>query len=381
MDHFTETTTTSLGSNLANSFKGIFFGLIFIVGSVILIWWNESRSVNLSNALHQMQEEIVTLPNTTYDVGFEKKLVYIQSEVKPSSKINDSLFGVTCDALKLKRIVKMYQWKENTSTTEEKKLGGSTEKITTYDYEKEWFSRGIDSASFKHPLDHKNPPMQYKGQTFTADAKMGDYQISAGLISKIGATKSLDNLSKVDNNHGNFLYLGDDPQNPKVGDVKITYLQAKSGVYSVVAKLENRSFGNYEIDDRELGFIRAGKVSADEIFEDELSSNTVLTWVLRVVGLLVMFFGFIFIMSLLVTLANVVPFLGTILGGATALVAGLLTFVLGSVVIAFAWLGARPILALGIIVGGIAIAFVMGKFGNKKQTPPVRKSALPPQRK
>jgi len=64
MDQFTETTRTSYGANIGNSLKGILFGLILIVGSIILLWWNENRSVNQADALNEMNAKIVTLPDT-----------------------------------------------------------------------------------------------------------------------------------------------------------------------------------------------------------------------------------------------------------------------------------------------------------------------------
>jgi len=76
---------------------------------------------------------------------------------------------------------------------------------------------------------------------------------------------------------------------------------------------------------------------------------------------------------------------------------------LGSVIIAIAWLGARPMLSLSIIAVAVGIAFMLGKFGKKKvvgnmpkgtdstppeppqnsaaSTPPPRRETTPPPRR
>jgi len=38
MDHYTETTRTSFGQNVGNSFKGIIAGIILVIASIVLLW-------------------------------------------------------------------------------------------------------------------------------------------------------------------------------------------------------------------------------------------------------------------------------------------------------------------------------------------------------
>ncbi len=398
MDHFTETTKTSYGSNIGNSFKGIIFGFILLVGSVVTLWWNESRSVNQADALNEMNAKIVTLPDSIYHPEYGNKAVLVQGEVKPTAQVEDTLFGVKSDGLVLRRVVEMYQWRENTSSKSEEKLGGGTETVTTYDYVKEWSSSVYSSSSFKHPQGHYNPAMDYKSQTFTTDANIGGYYLSKNMIGKIGASQTYNGLSSMPkkigmaDNHMSFLYMGQklqhskivdlngslktvavnessSPQNPKVGDVKISYTYAPAGQYSIAAKSQNRALVNYTTSNNSsFAFIRSGVVSAKQIFQDELDANSTLTWILRLVGLAMMFISFSLIMGPLSTLAKVIPMLGSLVGGATGIIAGVLTFVLGSIVISLAWFTSRPMLSLVIIGVGIAIAVGLAKFGKKKET-------------
>ena len=399
MDQFTETARTGYGANIGNSLKGILFGLILIVGSIILLWWNESRSVNQADALNEMSAKIVTLPDTIYHPEHENKAVLVQGEVKPISQIVDPLFGVKLDGLVLRRSVEMYQWKENTSSKTEEKLGGSTETVTTYTYVKEWSSSSISSSSFKHPEGHHNPSMNYKSETFVTDANIGGYYLSKNMIGKIGTSRTYDGLSSMPKkigmaaNHMSFLYIGQlpqnqgvvdlnnslkigvsnvvsSPQNPRVGDVKISYTYAPAGHYSIAAKSQNKSLVNYTTsNNRSFAFIRSGVVSAQQIFQQELDANSTLTWILRFVGLLMMFIGFTLVMGPLATFAKVIPMLGSLVGGVTSVVAGILTLLLGSIIISLAWFASRPMLSLAIIGISIAAAVGLAKFGKKKEAP------------
>jgi hypothetical protein len=396
MNHFTETTTTSYGENIGNSFKGILFGLFLLLGSIILLSYNENRSINQTLALEEMQSKIITVENAKYDLKYEKTPLLIQGEVSPHKALEDTQFGVKSNGLILERQVEMYQWTEQTTTKSEDKIGGSTETTTTYDYIKEWSSSAINSSSFKYPTEHQNPTMPYEDKMFITDATVGDFHLSQNVIRHFDNRErlTLSNLSKGMEDikaMGTFLYQGENPNTPTIGDIKITYNQTPQGIYSIVGMSKERAIVPYiSQNDRELFFVRAGQVSAHQIFQEEFSSNTMLTWLLRAVGLILMFSGFMLLMGPLATLANVLPMVGSLVSGASAIVAGVLTLIVGSLVIAIAWFASRPILSLIIIGIGIGLPIILnrfkkdkGSFGqNSTTTPPRRGSgSTPPPRR
>lgn len=371
MNHFTEKSYTGYGQNIGNSLKGIFFGFLFLIGSIVLLWWNEGRSVEQSTALHEMKENIITLPDTKYSAKYDGQPALLQGEIKPLNELIDRAFGIHSDGLKLNRIVEMYQWKENTSSKSEDKIGGGTETVTTYDYAKEWSSSEVNSDSFKHPEGHQNPKMLYKSETFVTDAKIGDFHLDKAVVDHISTSEDYVELNTTSDlnvtNHKNFLYIGKDAGQPQIGDIKISYKNAPAGVYTIAAKIQGGTLTDYTTKNgKNFIFVRNGKVSAENIFKSELESNSILTWILRGVGLVLMFMGFSMMMGILSTLAKVIPFLGSLVGGVTGIIAGVLTLVVGSIVIALAWLSSRPLLSLGILVAGVIIAIVIGKFGKLK---------------
>jgi hypothetical protein len=398
MDKFTETTYTSYGQNIGNSFKGIFFGIVFIIGSIVLLWWNEGRSVEQATALKEMEEKIITLPAPKYDAAVDGKAVLVQGAVKPMSEVVDPEFNVKTDGLVLRRQVEMYQWKENKESTTKDKLGGGTETTTTYEYVRTWSPYRIDSSSFQHPMNHENPMMNYKSESFNTDAMLGDFYLDRSMVGYVRASttyaglNSMPNQAGVARNYKSYLYIGMNPQTPMVGDIKITYTYAPAGEYTFAAKEEGKKLTHYVTENgKEFVFVRSGRVSAKTIFKEELDANAALTWILRGVGLLVMFFGFTMIMGPIAALAKVIPVLGSLASGVTSIVAAVLTLILGSVIIALAWFGSRPMLSLGIIGIGIALAVLLAKFGKKKvpstspqaatataSTPPARPESTPP---
>jgi len=386
MDHFTETTRTGYGTNIGNSFKGIITGIIFVLISIGLLWWNEGRSVAQATALNEMKENIITLPNTKYDAKFNNKAVLLQGNAKPLSVIEDTTFGLKSNGLNLRRNVEMYQWEEKSTSHTEDKLGGGTETTTTYDYYKVWSSSEISSMSFKHPEGHQNPTMAYKNKSFSTDASMGDYHLSKNIVSRFGAGISVGDLSSLPKNihgvtnQGSYLYKGYNSTYPKVGDLKITFSYAPAGDYTIAGKLQNRDIVAYTTGNgKNFVFTRSGMVSAEQIFQEELDANSMLTWMLRFVGLLVMFIGFNMILKPLSTLANVIPMVGSLVGGVTSLIAGAITLILGSIIIALAWFTSRPMLSLSIIGIGFVVGIVLSKMGKKEviTTPPPSRSSSP----
>lgn len=386
MDNFTETKYTNLGQNIGSSIMGTIFGLFLIVGSIVLLWWNESSSVSKANALREMQGNIITLQSPIYDAKNNNKPILLSGEVKPLQELLDPVFSVKSNGLTLKREVQMYQWKEDSKSESKKKLGGGTETVTTYNYTKIWSSTKGDSSNFKHQEGHSNPEMNYKNKKFTTNATLGDFSLNSSVVNHIDPYKEYVDLSKLPkelngaSNHGSFLYIGKDANNPQIGDLKITYRYAPAGTYTFAAMQTDKNIKSYTTSNgKNFLFVRSGKASANEIFADELNNNSVLTWVFRVMGLLVMFFGFILLMGLVQTLANIIPLFGNILGVGTSIIATILTAILGSIVIALAWFTARPMVTLIVLLIGFAIALALKKL-KQKPLAPISNSTPPPRR-
>ena len=61
-------------------------------------------------------------------------------------------------------------------------------------------------------------------------------------------------------------------------------------------------------------------------------------------------------LSIFGVIGDIVPFIGSIIRMGTSAIALVLTLLVGPLVIALAWIAYRPVLAIGIIAVGVAIA-------------------------
>ena len=129
-----ETTSTSWFSRLGNSFKNIFVGFLFVIGAIILLFWNEGRAVKTEQNLKEGFSVVVSVSPDKKDLINEGKLIHFSGMTKSPDLLIDSEFGVSASAIKMQRIVEVFQWKEESRSKTVQKLGGGTETTTTYTY-------------------------------------------------------------------------------------------------------------------------------------------------------------------------------------------------------------------------------------------------------
>lgn len=113
--------------------------------------------------------------------------------------------------------------------------------------------------------------------------------------------------------------------------------------------------------------LEKGNIPAENMLQAAHDSNKIRTWLIRLICFFMMFAGLKTILAPLKTLANVVPILGSIVGGVTGVVAFLLALVFFLTVLSIAWIAARPV--LGVVLLAVAVAAIIaGVFIYKKKT-------------
>lgn len=378
-DSFTETTSRSWLSRIGDSIKGVLFGLLMIAVSTVLLFWNEGRAVQTARSLDEGAGLVVDVAPAKVDPANEGKLVHVSGDIKVSGRLGDPEFGVSAQALRLVRSVEMYQWKEDSKTETRKTLGGGEETVTTYSYHRVWSESRNDSSRFRQPGGHENPPMRF--QRFSAaagDAALGAFRPGAAVLQQLPASEPV----RVDATIANAvraklgtpahaedgrLYLGADPGAPRVGDLRIAFAMAPEGPVSIVGRQAGSDFTQYQTKAGDaLLMVRPGVRSAEEMFKAARDENRVLTWILRLIGAVVMFTGFAMILQPLVVVADVVPLIGNILGAGASLVSLLLTALLAPLVIAVAWLWYRPLVSVVAIAIGVGLAFGVRTLAARK---------------
>ncbi|MEW6453624.1 MAG: TMEM43 family protein [Pseudomonadota bacterium] len=387
-DSFTETTTKSWGSRIGESIKGVLFGLAFTIGACVLLFWNEGRAVQTERSLAEGRGLVVSADAARVDPANEGRLVHLNGEVKAGAQLRDADFNVTANALRLVRTVEMYQWKEESKSETRKTLGGGEETVTTYTYNLVWDDHRIDSSQFKRRDGHNNPPMRYQRAAMTArDATLGAYRPSDRVLALLPASQELSVdpavvaslRGKVDGPvqvSDGKLYLGASPSEPKPGDLRITFRTVPNGPASFIGQQTGTDLFDYQTKagDRLL-MARSGLMSAPDMFKEAEDENRILTWIIRLVGVVVMFIGLLLVLRPLVVVADVVPFIGNILGAGAGLVAAVVTAVVAPLVIAIAWLWYRPLVSIIAIAIGLGVAFGLRTLAARKSAARVVQSA------
>lgn len=377
-DSFQVSSSSSWFSRVAKSISGILVGLVLLAVGTGLLFWNEGRAVKTYKTLKEGQGLVVNVEADSVDAANEGKLVHLSGDAVVDGSLADPDFGIAASAIRLRRDVEMYQWKEAEKSETRKKFGGGEETVTTYTYSKGWSSQLNNSSDFRDPAGHENPA-EFPYDSLTWDAEgvtVGAFSLPPDLISQLSGFKDLHIRNVPDGadwpadarlDKGG-IYLGEDPANPRVGDLRIKFSVVEPGPVSVVAAQNGDSFADYQTKaGGAIAMIVPGDVTAQRMFDSALSDNTVLTWILRLGGFIVLWIGFSLIFAPLSVLADVLPFLGSLVGFATGLLAFILAAVVALTIIALAWLVFRPLLGVALLVCAVIVA-VFGFRAFRKKT-------------
>ena len=389
-DVYTTTTTKSWGNRLISSIMGVLIGIVFFVGSIPLLWWNESRAVQTERSLDEGAGVVVSSPADSVDPSKEGKLVHMSGMVSTQQPVADDVLPVQAQAIKLIRKVEMYQWTETKSTRTERTAGGDEKTTTTYSYDKEWKEGRIDSSTFEYESGHENPPAPaLASQTFVAEpVKLGAHKLAPQQIEKLETETPLPigaeaaeqlpaELSEVKVANGNF-YIGESDRKPVLGDVRISYSVVKPMPVSLAAMQDGDTFAPYQAKEGDqLLLVEEGIYDAAAMFEKAQQVNTIVTWMFRVVGFFVMFIGMALVAKPLTVFVDVIPFFGTMIGAGIGTFSFLASAALSFMVIAIAWFFVRPLLGISLAALTLGAIIWLVKVGRKKKAQRASGAAAP----
>jgi len=377
----TYTTVSHQGyfGRLKNSFIGVLVGLLFFAGSFFLLWKNEGNYAREKGALKEIArtavEGSVDAPSTD-TVG---KCVHLVGELLSEEQVGDPGYILPGDYLKIRRKVEMYQWVEQEKSETREKLGGGSETVTTYTYDRRWRSGRVDSGSFKNIAGHENPEPTVSDAEFSvAEASFGawngmdvlDYLTPDEALAFTG--EMIDPELAAGQPDGDYIYIRRNPGNTvdTIGDQRLSWQVLYPGTYSVMARhdLDNRLAPIVASNGKEKFLVGVGTLSIPQMIEMEKSSQSLFAWIFRLLGFLLMWMGLSLTLGPLATMLSIIPVAATAgrfaIGGITFVVA--LGLTVATVVVS--WIAHSPVV-LGILVaGGLAAAFAWMK---KRSSAPV----------
>lgn len=371
-DSFQETKKITYWENIKNSFSGMLAGLVLFLASFVVLWMNEGHSVSQINKAKFMNKAAIEVEANQIDRANDGKLIHVSGNATTNEKLTDEIISVP-NAFVLKRKAEMYQWSEKTKKETKDELGGGTTETTTYSYEKVWSSHPIDSSNFRKTSYH-NPSFDMESvSVYAKTGKLGDYKLTEKQSQSMGDLSEYTELPANPNYkvYENMYYKGYNPQNPQIGDIRISYQYVPSGVdISIIAQQKSDNTLTSMLNKGKSVYLQqSGIKTKDEMITKFKQDNVLLTNIIRFLGWFLMFTGMNMLLNPLVVIFKVVPFVARVVGFLSKGVVMLITLALSLLTIAIAWFAYRPFLSIFLIA---LIAGVV--FGVKKLIEQQKKS-------
>ena len=416
MSQYQTTSSQSWFSRLGGAFKGVLIGLIiFIIGFPVL-WNNEHDAVRNTNALNELQKVTIDVGKPEIQAENEGKPVFMTGPAATQDVLTDPIFGISENAIRLSREVEIYQYVEQQHSETKKKMGGGTETVTTYTYEPAWVQAPIDSNTFENPdarTTCRNVGiMRFQDdELMAANVSFGAFKFGPEIIEKIGGSKAytlapdfqlpqqlkvlgariegeyvivpytapatttanaIDQAVNAVAGAGDANAAGQAIANAvvpqpvtQIGDLRVKFAITKPHDVSLIAVQKGDTFTDYTAKNGKKQFLfRDGTHTATDLFEAKAASNKMKRWFFRAIGFILMYIGMGMVFRPLSVLADVIPFIGTIVGKGTSFVAFIIAAICSLVTIAIAWIAYRPILAISLLVVAGACVFL---FISKKK--------------
>jgi len=354
-----------------------------------LLWWSESRTVAIKQSLEEGESKFTTVNSAAIEDANNGKLVHVSGLAASEETLTDPRFKTisATNSLKLKRRVEMYQWKE---TKHESSRTDSTTRSVSYEYDEVWSQKVIDSSGF-HESGHDNPgSMPVKGRTLYAfDPKLGAFEITRGLINKIGneqlitpnSTEGLKGSRIV----GNQLYYGSNPSygngpfnSANIGDIRISFYAQMPEEITVIAGQSGNSLTPYTSSNGEtIEMVSRGNVSAESMFGSEHTLQFIKVWFVRLFIWLFLFGFLCLTFSRLSDFLVFIPLLRDLAKWGTVLSSLVMAFSISALVVSLTWISYRPATSAPLLLFAIALV-VLPRFTNKKSLSKNSDSSAPP---
>jgi hypothetical protein len=316
MNHqFTKVTHKGYFSRILDSFFGIFVGILLFLISFPFLYWNEGR-VNLS-LVAKTAYEIRT--EESYPQEYEGKLGAVSGTLLSEETLGD-IFFQEGNYIALERKVEMYAWEEEKQTKTETNRGGSETQETTFTYKKIWTPRPQNSAHFEYPKNHENPELPLPSQTLSVkNASIGKYKTDMknlilpekNILLLTPENTITDETTQLSNSQ--FLFQGKGTLSaPEIGDIRISYLGRENPLenITVFGKFQKDSLNPFYTENNTLLY-RAFEGTKDSGVALLAKEHSFLTWMLRIVGFLLMFIGLTLIFEPISVFLDILPFFGS----------------------------------------------------------------------
>ena len=248
------------------------YGLI-IAGLTGAFWgyYEYSKKDNSDNPSH-LQD--IVIPTNTYCEENDHKLIYTSGSLHTSnpSPLKDDLFGVSVDALKLRRHVEMLQWKQERNNVMKLK----------------WSKHSINSEKFLANFANPSWNLPRLDISVNGNLEVNGYIIGNNALNKVNSWKTIQGgytgkdlkEEKIDGSivlhkHSKKFYT------PKAGNYRVTHEYVPTGgVVSVLGMQIGKRIVPYK---GKVMMVKEGVVTADEMIQEYGNKKSFYIWFTRTV--------------------------------------------------------------------------------------------------
>lgn len=193
------------------------------------------------------------------------RLVFVSGATQIAQPARDTQFGVSADAVAIVRKVEMFQWRP---------LGG-----TQNNYEQDWIDHPVDSTKFAQQAGHENPgAFPFAAQRFdSTDVRVGGFRLGPELVRDIEGLEDFSpdlhalapNMAATFQAAGDALVTSADPARPRIGDIRVSWMQILPTYLSVLARAQNGVLvRTQDATGRDMAQVQIGKRSLSDVVPD-----------------------------------------------------------------------------------------------------------------
>ncbi|XP_063902975.1 transmembrane protein 43 homolog isoform X1 [Zophobas morio] len=364
---------SSSPSSLADEFQRSWLTSLIGIGLLCLgIWlltWNEGRAVHHAHSLDEAYNHVISLnPYERIRPELDGHLVHITGPLLIEEPLTEPEYGISIQAVKLKRRVQMYQWVEERSPRDDMDNDlDHSYSSSDYYYVTEWRDKLVDSSGFYIRHGHQNPTeIPLRSYIYISPfVRVGHLMLGNHIKEKFTDYVEVTSDERPERRdvklHMGIYYHCDDVWNPEVGDIRVQFYYAglANEVVTVIAMQKEGILVPYTTTKgHRIALLRHGDLSINQMFNAEHYDVRLETWKLRAAGIFILYASSICLARLIKILFFRIPLLRNIVvGDMTSSTNFAISISVSLLVIAIAWILYRPMLGAGLVAAAISPFF------------------------
>jgi len=344
---------SSFSGEFKRTWLTTFIGLILTGIGVHILAWNERHTVSHTTTLNEVYNQII--PLNLYEPiwpEYEGRLVHLQGPLVIDEPLTEPDYGISIQAVKLKRRVQMFQWVESENPLDFSVDAKDPERKNNYYYVTEWRDKLVNSNSFYIKYGHHNPTsMPLTSKVYVSPAvRVGHLQLGEEMKELFNDWVEMTSDERPDRRdvklHMGIYYHCDDVWKPEVGDIRVQFYHAGhiGDIVSMIGQQKNGVLEPYVTNDskHKILMLRYGQLTLEQMFDMAKADVIGTAWKYRFIAFVAIFFGGICLRRLLIILLRKIPFLRRLRIEDNAQTNFIFTLFLGALIMTLSWIFQRP---------------------------------------